>query len=98
MSNRDQIHKTPWSEDVSRPELAPLSADLTTDVCIIGAGIAGLTTAYCLALEGVNVIVVEAGEIGNGATGRTTAHLSNAMDDGFVTLEETHGVENTRLI
>jgi glycine/D-amino acid oxidase-like deaminating enzyme/nitrite reductase/ring-hydroxylating ferredoxin subunit len=93
-----QPHQTPWLEDVSLPEISPLSADLTADVCIIGAGIAGLTTAYCLSREGINVIVVEAGQIGNGETGRTTAHLSNAIDDRFVTLEQMHGVENTRLI
>jgi glycine/D-amino acid oxidase-like deaminating enzyme/nitrite reductase/ring-hydroxylating ferredoxin subunit len=90
--------ETPWLEAVSVPELSPLSADLIADVCVIGAGISGLTTAYCLALEGINVIVVEAAEIGVGETGRTTAHLSNAMDDRFVTLEQTHGVDNTRLI
>jgi glycine/D-amino acid oxidase-like deaminating enzyme/nitrite reductase/ring-hydroxylating ferredoxin subunit len=96
--NQGQIHQTPWQEDVSLPEISPLSADLTADVCIIGAGIAGLTTAYCLSREGVNVIVVEAGQIGNGETGRTTAHLSNAIDDRFVTLEQMHGVESTRLV
>jgi glycine/D-amino acid oxidase-like deaminating enzyme/nitrite reductase/ring-hydroxylating ferredoxin subunit len=96
--NENQTHRTPWLETVSVPEICPLSADLTADVCVIGAGIAGLTTAYCLSQEGVNVIVVEAGEIGSGETGRTTAHLSNAVDDRFVTLEQTHGVDNTRLI
>jgi len=96
--NQSQNHQPPWLEDVFLPEPAPLSADLTADVCIIGAGIAGLTTAYCLSREGINAIVVEAGEIGNGETGRTTAHLSNAMDDRFFALEEMYGVKSTCLI
>jgi glycine/D-amino acid oxidase-like deaminating enzyme/nitrite reductase/ring-hydroxylating ferredoxin subunit len=91
-------HRSPWLEDVSLPDSSSLSADLTADVCVVGAGIAGMMTAYCLSKEGVNVVVVEAGDIGNGETGRTTAHLSNAMDDRFVTLEQLHGAENTRLI
>jgi glycine/D-amino acid oxidase-like deaminating enzyme len=75
-----------------------LTADLTADVVVVGAGIAGLTTAYCLSLEKLSVIVLEAGEIGSGETGRTTAHLTHAMDDRFVTLEQMHGAEKVRLV
>jgi glycine/D-amino acid oxidase-like deaminating enzyme len=91
-------HHHPWSEGVYPPERTPLQTDVSADVCIVGAGVAGLTTAYCLATKGANVVVLEAGEIGEGATGQTTAHISNAMDDRFVTLEEMHGEERTRLI
>src|SRR6185503_15166315 len=50
------------------------------DVCIVGAGIAGMTTAYSLAAEGRSVIVLDDGPVGGGMTQRTTAHLSNAID------------------
>src|SRR5262245_17033882 len=63
------------------PEFPPLKKNLTADVCVVGAGIAGLTTAYLLAKEGKKVVVLEAAAVGGGETGRTTAHLSNALDD-----------------
>ena len=73
-----------------------LVADVSADVCIIGGGIAGLTTAYLLAREGKTVAVVEDGQIGSGETGRTTAHLSNALDDRYYELERLHGDEGAR--
>jgi glycine/D-amino acid oxidase-like deaminating enzyme/nitrite reductase/ring-hydroxylating ferredoxin subunit len=84
-----------------RPEGAlgagPLTGDTQADVCVVGAGIAGLTTAYLLAREGRDVVVLERGTIGCGDTGRTTAHLANAIDDRYSSLERTHGHERARL-
>jgi glycine/D-amino acid oxidase-like deaminating enzyme/nitrite reductase/ring-hydroxylating ferredoxin subunit len=77
--------------------LPPLVEDLRADVAVIGAGIAGITTAHLLALEGRRVIVLEDGAVGGGETGRTTAHLSNALDDRFHVLERLHGPEGARL-
>jgi glycine/D-amino acid oxidase-like deaminating enzyme/nitrite reductase/ring-hydroxylating ferredoxin subunit len=67
------------------------------DVCVVGAGIAGLSVAYFLAGAGKSVIVLEDGPIGGGETGRTTAHLSNALDDRYFELERLHGAEGARL-
>jgi glycine/D-amino acid oxidase-like deaminating enzyme/nitrite reductase/ring-hydroxylating ferredoxin subunit len=75
----------------------PLDEDRATEVCVIGGGISGLTTAYLLAHEGQRVIVLEDGTIGSGETGRTTAHLSNAIDDRYVELERLHGGDGARL-
>ena len=77
------------------PGVLPETAD--TDVCVIGAGIAGLSTAYELLLRGFRVIVVDDGPVGGGETARTTAHLSNALDDRFVHLARLHGEEGARL-
>ena len=60
-------------------------------------GIAGITTAYCLAREGKSVVVLDDGLIGGGETSRTTAHLSNAMDDRYFEIERLHGQEGARL-
>ncbi|MBA2457397.1 MAG: FAD-dependent oxidoreductase [Gemmatimonadales bacterium] len=80
------------------PETLPsLTEDLPTDVCVIGAGIAGITTAYLLAMEGRQVVVLDDGPLGGGETGRTTAHLSNALDDRYHVLERLHGQEGARL-
>ncbi|HET9447000.1 MAG TPA: FAD-dependent oxidoreductase, partial [Steroidobacteraceae bacterium] len=55
-----------WQATAQTPRFAPLRGMITADVCIVGAGIAGLTTAYLLARQGVTVAVVEAFDIGSG--------------------------------
>jgi glycine/D-amino acid oxidase-like deaminating enzyme/nitrite reductase/ring-hydroxylating ferredoxin subunit len=77
--------------------LPPLGRNETADVCVVGAGIAGLTTAYLLARAGTSVIVLERADVGAGMTGRTTAHLANALDDRYYELEELHGADGARL-
>ncbi|MDX6614587.1 MAG: hypothetical protein QOD75_3773, partial [Blastocatellia bacterium] len=74
-----------------------LTSDADTNVCIVGAGIAGMTTAYLLAQEGKSVIVLDDGPIGGGMTARTTAHLVTALDDRYFELERLHGEEGARL-
>jgi glycine/D-amino acid oxidase-like deaminating enzyme/nitrite reductase/ring-hydroxylating ferredoxin subunit len=79
------------------PNRPPLDADTRADVCVIGAGIAGLSTAYRLAKEGKSVVVLDAGAVGAGMTARTTAHLSNAIDDRYTEIERVHGVGLAKL-
>ncbi len=86
-----------WMHTAETPLLEPLTEDLEVDVCIVGAGIAGLTTAYLLACEGKRVAVLERGHVGAGNTGRTTAHLSNEIDDRYSSLERIRGREGARL-
>ena len=72
-------------------------ADVDADVCIVGAGIAGLSIAYELSHAGQKVIVLDDGAIGRGMTARTTAHLVNALDDRYYDLEKFHGVDGAHL-
>ena len=65
---------------VDMPTSAALNEDTATEVCIIGGGIAGLTTAYRLLQEGKSVVVLESGTLGSGMTSLTTAHLSHVCD------------------
>jgi glycine/D-amino acid oxidase-like deaminating enzyme len=74
-----------------------LAQDLRTEVCVIGAGIAGITTEYLAAKAGKQVVVLEDGAVGGGETGRTTAHLANALDDRYHALERLHGMKGARL-
>jgi glycine/D-amino acid oxidase-like deaminating enzyme/nitrite reductase/ring-hydroxylating ferredoxin subunit len=74
-----------------------LTSDLETEVCIIGAGIAGMTTGYLLARAGRRVIVLDDGPAAGGETCRTTAHLVNAPDTYFIELERLHGEDKARL-
>ncbi len=80
-----------WLKTAHVPHRERLAEDAHVDVCVVGAGIAGLTTAYLLTRAGRSVMVLDDGEIGSGETGRTTAHLVNALDDRFFELERLHG-------
>lgn len=79
------------------PTYPALISDDSADVVVVGAGIAGLTTAYLLAQQGKSVIVLEAQEPGGTMTLRTTAHLVTALDDRLVQLQKWHGRKKTRL-
>jgi glycine/D-amino acid oxidase-like deaminating enzyme/nitrite reductase/ring-hydroxylating ferredoxin subunit len=89
--------KPVWDAGVSVPELPELSSDLECDVCVVGAGIAGLSTAYHLAREGMRVVVLDRLGVGRGDTGVTTAHLSSALDDYYHSIERLHGRDGARL-
>lgn len=86
-----------WERTAKKFKSEPLGEDLTTDVCVVGAGIAGVTTAYLLARERKNVVLIDDGPVGGGMTGRTTAHLVNAIDDGYFDIEKFLGEECARL-
>jgi glycine/D-amino acid oxidase-like deaminating enzyme/nitrite reductase/ring-hydroxylating ferredoxin subunit len=88
---------TVWMATAAMPQERELAADVRADVCIVGAGIAGLTTAYLLAQEGKHVVVLDDGPSAGGETCRTTAHLVSALDDRFYHLERLHGRDGARL-
>lgn len=85
-----------WQENAVYP-LPSLHEDLKTDVCVIGAGISGLTTAYLLLKEGRQVVVLEKDSFAANETGYSSAHLSNALDDGYVEIERLHGKKGSQL-
>lgn len=88
--------RSTWMTEVAPRTPPALAEALEVDVCIVGAGIAGLSTAYCAAREGLSVVVLEDGTLGGGQTKRTTAHLASAIDDTFTEIERIHGVEGSR--
>jgi glycine/D-amino acid oxidase-like deaminating enzyme/nitrite reductase/ring-hydroxylating ferredoxin subunit len=97
---REGARTTVWEAtlDAPLPSYPPLAEDLTADVCVVGAGIAGLTTAYRLAREGQRVVVLDDGPIAGGETGRTTAHVVTAYDDFYHEAERLLGAADTRLL
>ncbi|HJU44429.1 MAG TPA: FAD-binding oxidoreductase [Vicinamibacterales bacterium] len=86
-----------WAATAQVPTYAPLTSDTSADVCVVGAGIAGITTAYLLTQARKSVVVLDDGPVGHGMTGVTTAHLVNALDDRFFELERLHGERGSRL-
>ncbi|MEQ1877716.1 MAG: FAD-dependent oxidoreductase [Bdellovibrionia bacterium] len=86
-----------WMTSAPSLDFSPLTGDLTCDVCVIGAGISGLTTAYLLALEGKSVAVLDDGPVAWGESGRTTAHWSYVLDRRFSEIERLHGTDGAQL-
>src|SRR4051794_562747 len=87
-----------WGTSADAPNASPLHSDCTTGVAVVGAGIAGLSTAYELARAGEKVVILDRGLIGGGMTARTTAHLASALDDYYHVLIEARGIEVARQV
>ena len=101
MRRSDKETTSFWAkkEGIRHPEYASLNHDLKADICVIGAGIAGLTTAYLLQkYEGKSVVAIDAWTVGAGETGRTTAHVTYAYDDGYAQLEKQYSHDELRII
>lgn len=96
VNNHSGRSRSLWME-MSLPSFPKLEKDIQADVCIIGAGIVGLSCAYTLAKQGVPVVVVEQGQIAGGQTARTTGHLTWVLDDRYYNLENFFGIEGAKL-
>ncbi|HWU89620.1 MAG TPA: FAD-dependent oxidoreductase, partial [Kofleriaceae bacterium] len=91
-------HRRSFWTDVPAPAVEPLYLERETDVCIVGAGIAGLTTGLELVRNGARVTILDGGPIGGGETGRTSAHLASAIDDRFSAITRRFGARSARLV
>ena len=76
----------------------PLVEDRNADVAVIGAGITGLTAALLLARSGRRVAVLERDRVGSGTTGRSTGHLTAALDLSFAQLASRFGADGARTV
>jgi len=87
-----------WTDTAPLSIAPPLDRDLRTGVCVIGAGVAGITTAYLLLQAGKTVTVVDASAVGSGETCHTTAHLTVAVDVGYRSIAALHGEDNAHIV
>src|SRR5205814_28881 len=97
MNVGDERSMSCWMQDAPAIEASPLQSDQTCDVVVIGAGIAGLSTAFELSRFGRSVIVIDRGRIGCGMTARTTAHLATELDDFYSELTRVRGENEARI-
>ncbi|TDQ57626.1 gamma-glutamylputrescine oxidase [Mesocricetibacter intestinalis] len=73
-----------------------LRENLSCEVCVIGAGLGGLSVALELAEQGKNVIVLEGARIGFGASGRSGGQAINGFEDGIDEYVDELGIETAR--
>lgn len=86
-----------WKSTAKLPHFAELQQDITTDVLVVGGGIAGLLCAWRLKQAGVETVLVEADELGGGITGNTTAKITSQHGLLYDKLTRTMGRETARL-
>lgn len=88
-----------WHSFVSARQYEKLTKNVAdVDVCIVGAGISGLTTAYLLLKAKKTVLVLDAGVVASGETERTSAHITSVLDKRYFEIVQIHGKENASLI
>ncbi len=91
---RDTLSESIWQKNQEResPESRGSDPDHQVyDTLIVGAGITGLTTALMLQRAGQRCLIVEAGNVGFGTTGGTTAHLNTFFDATYPEIEKDFG-------
>ncbi|MBS5923139.1 MAG: FAD-dependent oxidoreductase [Clostridium perfringens] len=88
--------KSVWSESCKFRKREALNKDIKTDVLVIGAGIAGILTAYMLKQKGREVIVIDTSEIASGNTKNTTAKITSQHDLIYSKLITEFGEEKAR--
>lgn len=88
--------KSVWSESCKFRKREALNKDIKTDVLVIGAGIAGVLTAYMLKQKGREVVLIDAAEIASGNTKNTTAKIASQHDLIYSKLIAEFGEEKAR--
>lgn len=98
MANIDYPHSYYAASANPVPERPALQGEVETDVCIIGAGYTGLSTALFLLENGFKVALVEAAKVGFGASGRNGGQIVNSYSRDIDVIERTVGPKQAQLL
>ncbi|WP_282040397.1 NAD(P)/FAD-dependent oxidoreductase [Halomonas alimentaria] len=88
-----------WYRDSIAVDLGacpPLEGEVRADVCVVGGGITGCSAALELAERGYSVVLLEAGVIGYGASGRSGGQILPGLGTDMATVEKALGRERAR--
>ncbi|WP_150910272.1 NAD(P)/FAD-dependent oxidoreductase [Marinobacter halotolerans] len=80
------------------PKRPALQGQCQADVCVVGAGYTGLSTALFLAEAGFRVVVLEAATVGWGASGRNGGQIVNSFSRDLDTIERQTAPDQLRLL
>lgn len=92
------LDNRPVWEDRARLTLPPMTADIVTDVCVVGLGASGLTCAGAILDHGATVVGIDAGPVGDGAAGRNAGFLLAGLADFYHDAIRVHGRLQARAI
>jgi glycine/D-amino acid oxidase-like deaminating enzyme len=96
---RDSVTLSPWQQtEPASPNNEPANFSGSVDTVIVGAGITGITTALMLQKTGHKCMILEAGNIGFGTTGGTSAHLNTFFDATYPEIESDFGEEAAEMV
>ena len=86
-----------WSDIKNKANYNKLNKDINVDVCIIGGGITGISTAYHLINKNLKVCIIERNKIASGVSSRTTGKLTYLQENMYTKLKKFHGIEKSKL-
>ncbi|MBB4052053.1 gamma-glutamylputrescine oxidase [Devosia subaequoris] len=75
-----------------------LDGSVEADICIVGAGYSGLSAAISLAEHGFKVVMVEAAEVGWGASGRNGGQIVNGLNASLDTIQRRYGQQTANFV
>jgi glycine/D-amino acid oxidase-like deaminating enzyme/nitrite reductase/ring-hydroxylating ferredoxin subunit len=82
-----------WIGSASSTDYPELNDNIKTDVLVVGGGMTGLSTAYLLQKEGLDVVIIDANRIALSTSGHTTAKLTSLHDLKYSRLIKQLGEE-----
>ena len=86
-----------WVETSPPTAYPPLEENVSVDVAVLGGGIAGLTTALLLARSGASVAVVDAGKVGRGVSGYSTAKVTSLHSLTYAEVASSRGEDHAHV-
>ncbi len=90
-----KVSTSPWVSQLNKERpIVKLSHDITTDVTVVGAGIAGISTVFFLLKNtNFNVVLIEAGRLAHGATGHNAGQIVSYFERPFKDMVKEFGVK-----
>ncbi len=80
------------------PQRPPLTGEHDTEICVVGAGYSGLSTALHLAEKGHKVTMLEGARVGWGASGRNGGQIVNGLNASLTTIEKRYGKDTATFV
>ncbi|MCF7698674.1 NAD(P)/FAD-dependent oxidoreductase [Loktanella sp. M215] len=80
------------------PDRPALQGNVDADICVVGAGYSGLSTALHLAEKGYSVVIVEGARVGWGASGRNGGQIVNGLNASLQTIERRYGKDTATFV
>ena len=82
----------------SAPLRSELEGDHSIDVCVVGAGYSGLSTALHLVEKGYKVAIIEGARVGWGASGRNGGQIVNGLNASLQTIKKRYGQDTATFV